>query len=180
MKNKFFGLLLCLLTGMAAQSQIRNLQLQAAGLTCSMCSNAIDKALRSLPQVADIQTNLEQNLFIITLHEGQPVSFDDVKNKVEEAGFSVGKLTAEVQFPAMAARQDAHVKVGGMLLHILKSSRPTVEGWQTVQVLDKSFVLEKQFKKLQQQHKVECLKTGKAADCCTGAQAGERVYHIGI
>jgi copper chaperone CopZ len=180
MKSKFLGLLLCLLAGMAAHSQIRNLQLQAAGLTCSMCSNAIDKALRSLPQVADIQTNLDQNLFVISLRDGETVSFDDVKNKVEEAGFSVGKLTAEVHFPAMTTRQDAHVKVAGMLLHILKSSQPTVEGWQTVQVLDKSFVLDKQFKKLQQQHKVECLKTGKAAECCTGAQAGERVYHIGI
>lgn len=180
MKSMFLGLLLCLLAGMTAYSQIKNLQLQAAGLTCSMCSNAIEKALRSLPQVADIQTNLDQNLFIISLREGQTVSFDDVKNKVEEAGFSVGKLTAEVQFPAMAARQDAHVRVAGMLLHILKSSRPTAEGWHTVQVLDRSFVPQKQFKKLQQQHKTDCLKTGKAADCCTGAQAGERVYHISI
>ena len=83
-----FGLLF---VATISNAQYRNIELQAAGLTCSMCSNAINKALKPLPFINKIDTDLKNNLFSITLWEGTTPDFDLLKKKVEEAGFSVGR-----------------------------------------------------------------------------------------
>jgi copper chaperone CopZ len=56
----------------------------ATGLTCSMCSNAINKQLKTLPEVVTVETDLNTNTFTVTLKEGD-LSPKVFKEKV--AGF---------------------------------------------------------------------------------------------
>src|ERR1700754_2953222 len=75
-----------------APAQFKQTELQASGLTCSMCSNAINKALKTLPFVESVDTDLNRNLFTVTYKKGVPVDFDAVRKKVEGAGFSVANM----------------------------------------------------------------------------------------
>ena len=180
----FKFLLVALLLGFstAGFSQYRNIELQAAGLTCSMCSNAINKALKPLPFVADVQTDLKKNLFTIVIKEGQQPDFDLLKKKVEDAGFSVGKMTVEVNFANQQVANDAHATIGGKTLHFLNVKDQNLNGWKRVQLVDKNFVLAAQYKKMQQYTSMACFKTGVAGSCCKmgDAKTGQRIFHVTI
>jgi copper chaperone CopZ len=80
----------------ASAQKIVAADLQAAGLTCSMCSNAIQKSLLTLPFVAQVTPDLKHSLFEITFREGQVVMLESVKKKVEDAGFSIASLKIKV------------------------------------------------------------------------------------
>lgn len=68
-------------------AQISKAEIRATGLTCSMCSNAINKQLKSLPEVVNVETDLNTNTFTVTLVEGNTLSPKIFKEKVEKAGF---------------------------------------------------------------------------------------------
>jgi copper chaperone CopZ len=171
-----------LVASFAAQAQFRNFQLQAAGLTCSMCSNAINKALKTIPAIKGIETDLKNNLFLISFKEDADIDFDLIGKKVEEAGFSVGRLTMEVNFSNARIANDQHISVQGKVFHFLGVKNQTLQGWTQVQLVDEHFVLAKQYKKIRTYTGMECLTTGVAGNCCKMADAreGQRIYHITI
>ena len=172
-----FGLLF---VATISNAQYRNIELQAAGLTCSMCSNAINKALKPLPFINKIDTDLKNNLFSITLREGTTPDFDLLKKKVEEAGFSVGKLTVEVNFANQQVANDVHSNIGGKTLHFLNVKDQILNGWTRVQLIDRNFVVASRYKKIQHYTSMPCYKTGVAGSCCNGLKPGERIYHVTI
>ena len=164
-------------------AQYRNIEMQAAGLTCSMCSNAINKALKTLPFISDIKTDLSKNLFIISIKENTSPDFDAIEQKVSQAGFSVARMTVEANFDDLEIANDTHAKIGGKTLHFLKVKNQQLSGWKTLQLVDKSFLLQKQFSQYAAATKMTCVKTGYAASCCTkteGMTSGERIYHVTI
>jgi copper chaperone CopZ len=73
------------------QAQFTKANLQATGLTCAMCSNAINKALQHLPFVESVKADIKNSSFSIVFRQQASVDLDAIKNAVEEAGFlSVG------------------------------------------------------------------------------------------
>ena len=63
-------------------AQIVKAEIRATGLTCSMCSNAINKQLKSLPEVVNVETDLNTNTFTVTLAEANTLSPKVFKEKV--------------------------------------------------------------------------------------------------
>ncbi len=175
----FIGLLLLSTISFA---QYRNIELQAAGLTCSMCSNAINKSLKPLPFVGSIKTDLKNNLFVISVKDGSVPDFDLLRSKVEGAGFSVGKLTVEIDFKNLQVSNDVHAIIGGKNLHFVHVKDQTINGWQKVQIVDKNFVVASEYKKVQHYTGLPCYKTGAIAGCCKlgDAKPGDRIYHVTI
>ena len=70
-----------------ANAQILKAELIATGLTCSMCSNAINKQFKAMPEVENVSTDLNNNTFTINLKKGNSLSPKSFKDKVEKAGF---------------------------------------------------------------------------------------------
>lgn len=164
------------------QAQVKKVTLQASGLTCSMCSNSINKALKTIDYVEIVRANIQTSSFSISFKEGANVNFDDLKKKVEDAGFSVANMTASVDFHNASISNDDHIKVGGMVLHFLDVKNQVLTGIKELKVLDKGFVSAKEYKKNSKLTSMECYKTGTAASCCTksGLPAGTRIYHVSI
>ncbi|HMP93980.1 MAG TPA: heavy-metal-associated domain-containing protein [Phnomibacter sp.] len=181
---KYYIMAAIMLSSMVASAQqpFGKVYLQAAGLTCSMCSNSVQKALESLPAVSLVETDLKQNLFVISLDGNKALTLDDLSRKVKEAGFTVGKLRLEVNFDNLQVDQDTHARLGGHLFHFLKVKKQQLHGWQTITLLDENFVLPKEFKKVKALSTMACVQTGLMSGCCTAAegQSGERVYHVTI
>ncbi|MCF6132765.1 heavy-metal-associated domain-containing protein [Flavobacterium wongokense] len=133
---------LLLLTGLDANAQISKAEIRATGLTCSMCSNAINKQLKSLPEVVEVATDLNTNTFVVTLTPGNTLSPKVFKDKVEKAGFFIGSLVLTTKSDTV--KQPAYVLVN-------KASAGDAD--IQIQVLDKGYVTEKEFKKLSKSFK---------------------------
>lgn len=164
------------------QAQVTKVSLQASGLTCSMCSNAINKSLQSLDFVSSVKSNIQNSSFDISIKPGAAFTFDELKKKVEDAGFFVANMQAEVNFNGVKIEKDKHLQFAGMTLHFLNAKGQLLNGTKTLQLLDKGYVSSKIFKKNQALTNMECYQTGVAGNCCTkeGLASGERVYHVSI
>ena len=86
---KAIFLFVALAFSMATSAQVTKVSLQASGLTCSMCSNSINKALKTLDFVDKIDTDIKTYTFEISFKVNSNVDFDKIKKKVENAGFTV-------------------------------------------------------------------------------------------
>jgi copper chaperone CopZ len=131
-----------LLAGIKSNAQISKAEIRATGLTCSMCSNAINKQLKSLPEVISVETDLNTNTFSVTLKEGNTLNPKIFKDKVEKAGFFIGSLV-------LTTKSEAIKQGGYLVVNNVSSTNPEVQ----FQILDKSYVTEKEFKKLSKSFK---------------------------
>lgn len=174
-----FSFLLCLFLGTQVNAQITKVSLQASGLTCSMCSKAVKSALEEVGFVEKVQVDIKNQQYNLTFKNGNSVDLDALSKAVEDAGFSVAsfKVTANVNDVAVA--KDEHVKIGEHYFHFLNAKSSQLNGSTTFNVVDKSFVSEKDYKKWSGASKMQCVKTGRAAACCTsdGVAESARVYH---
>ena len=168
--------------GWSAGAQVTSVSLQASGLTCSMCSNAINKSLKTLSSVSTVEPNIKTSTFVIAFKEGSKVDFDELKKKVEDAGFFVAKLEATMNFENVAVANDGHVVVNGNTFHFLDVKDQTLNGDKTLRLLDKGFVPAKEYKRNAKLTMMECYKTGVAGNCCAkeGLAAGSRIFHVSI
>lgn len=180
--KKIWVLAVATLLGFSGMAQFKSAGLQAAGLTCAMCTKAINTSLEQLPFVKDIDVDIKTSTFLINFKEGADVNFDEVKRAVEDAGFSVAKLSVTGTFDNVKVQNDAHVQISGKNYHFLNIQPRTLHGEQTIVLADKDFLSSKEFKKISSHTKMSCVQTGKTADCCgkDGMPANSRVYHVTI
>ena len=133
---------LVLITSMKSFAQISKAEIIATGLTCSMCSNAINKQLKTLPEVVTVETDLNTNTFTVTLKEGNDLSPKVFKEKVEKAGFFVGSLV-------VTSKSETITKSAYILVDDKISNASEIQ----FKILDKGFVTEMEFKKLSKTYK---------------------------
>lgn len=131
-----------LMFSMKSNAQIVKAEIRATGLTCSMCSNAINKQLKTLPEVTNIETDLNTNTFTVTLKEGNELSPKKIKEKVEKAGFFIGSLI-------ITAKSETVSKSPYILVNDKNNDATEVQ----FQVVDKGYVTDKEFKKLSKSYK---------------------------
>lgn len=79
-------------------AQISKAEIVATGLTCSMCSNAINKQLKSLTEVDSVVIDLNTNTFVVHLKKEAMISPRILKERVEKAGFFVGSMIVTMNF----------------------------------------------------------------------------------
>jgi copper chaperone CopZ len=180
--KKLLLILMVNLFVVATQAQFTHATLQATGLTCAMCSNAINKALLKVPFVESVKSDIKNSSFGIVFKKDAEVDIDALKDAVDDAGFSVGSLKLTGNFNDVKIAADLHVKIGNDNFHFLNVKNQELIGEQTITVVDKNFVTEKQFKKYSSATKMSCMQSGKAASCCVkdGIPAAARVYHVTI
>ena len=167
---------------MQTNAQFTKARLQATGLTCAMCSNAINKALQKVSFVQSVTSDIKNSAFNIVFNQRAAVNIDALKDAVDDAGFSVGSLKVTGTFNNVAIAADQHVKIGDENFHFLQVSNQVLNGEKTIIVLDKNFVTAKEFKKFSAETKMSCMQTGKTGAGCVkeGISAGERIYHVTI
>ena len=180
--KKLFFIAMMVSVVLSSQAQFTRASLQATGLTCAMCSNAINKALLQVPFVESVKSDIKNSAFNIVFKQGQDVEIDALRKAVEDAGFSVGSLKMTANFQELKIENDKHIEIGKEVFHFLNVNEQVLNGEQTIMVVDKNFLTAKQFKKFSSASKMSCVQTGKAASCCIkdGIAADARVYHVTI
>lgn len=132
---------------MIATAQVNSVSLQASGLTCSMCSNAINKALRTLEFVLDVDADIKTYTFKISFKPNSVIDFDKIRKKVVDAGFTVYAFIADIYFNNVQVRKDWPVIVQDKKLLFINAGDQVLNGNKQVKILDKGFVSPKEYKK---------------------------------
>jgi copper chaperone CopZ len=174
--------IILLAAGVLSQAQFSTARLQASGLTCSMCNNAINKALKGLAFVVAVKSDIKNAAFDIQFKEGSSINIDAIKSAVEDAGFFVAKLQLTGNFNNISVKNNEHVIIGDKTFHFLETSDQVLNGEKTLTMVDKDFLTNKEFRKVSHTTNMACLQTGKAADCSIkdGIAQNTRVYHVTI
>lgn len=164
------------------QAQFKRATLQASGLTCAMCSKAVKVALEEVSYVQKVGVDLKSQEYSIAFKENADADFDALKKAVEDAGFSVASLKVTGIFSEMTVQKDQHIVIDGKNFHFLNGNNQVLNGENTFTIVDKDFLSAKDFKKQRTASKMECVQTGKAANCCAkdGISADARVFHVKI
>ncbi|MGI4020621.1 MAG: heavy-metal-associated domain-containing protein [Janthinobacterium lividum] len=171
---KSFKILLAILaiSITSVQAQFVKADLQVSGLTCSMCSKATEKSLRTLPFISDIKPDLNRNLFVITFKKDAPVNLDAISKKVQDAGFAVNKLTASFNFDNVKINNNYQFNYAGSTYHFLNVADKTLNGVTLITVIDKAFVPASTYKKYAAQTTLPSYKSGM--------MGSQKVYHVTI
>ncbi|HEU5167954.1 MAG TPA: cation transporter [Chitinophagaceae bacterium] len=180
--KKIIAVILMAFATIASQSQFSKAKLQASGLTCSMCSKAVKVALEKVPFVQEVKVNIKSQEYAIIFKQNNNADFDALKKAVEDAGFSVASLKVTGSFSNVNVQKDMHLQLDGKNFHFISSSDKVLNGEQTFTIVDKDFLSAKDYKKYSAATKMECIKTGKAGNCCVkdGMHSEDRVYHVVI
>jgi copper chaperone CopZ len=157
---------------MSSQAQVKAVTIQASGLTCSMCSNSIFKALQTLDFVEKVDPNISTSSFDIKFKPEMDIDFDKLKAKVEDAGFFVANFMVTYNFDNLTIFNDKHIQVGKSIFHFLKVKDGVLSGEKKIRLLDKGFVSAKEYKKNSSLTKMTCYKTGEENE--------QRVFHVTI
>jgi copper chaperone CopZ len=129
-----------------AKAQFTNAQLQVSGLTCSMCSKATEKSLRTLDFISDIKTDLNNNLYVITFKKDVPVNLQAISKKVQGAGFSVNNLKVVFNFDKVKLDNN-QFSYGGNNFQLLKTPEKSLTGEVSATIIDKGFISPTAYKK---------------------------------
>ena len=127
--------------------QISSANLQVTGLTCSMCSNATQKSLETLSFISTVKPDLNKNIFVLTFKKGADINLDLVRKKVQDAGFSVGGLTADFSFNQVKVDDNGQAIIDGNVYRFLNAKNKTLNGTVKATVVDKNFISGSAFKK---------------------------------
>lgn len=160
----------------AAAQQISAAEVQVNGLTCSMCSKATQTSLESLDFVREVSPDLNRNVFVLAFKAGQPVDIDQIRDKVQDAGFSIGELSATINFKQTAVDESGLVRLDGQVFQVVNARAKTLDGPVTAQVLDKDFITSSAYKKHSAELKSAAYTTGKGI--VDGKET--RIFHLSI
>lgn len=145
---KFSFIIIAIAFSLATKAQVIKVSLKASGLTCSMCSNSINKALKTLDFVEAIEADIKTYTFELSFKANRYVDFDKIKKKVEDAGFSVSGFTAFVHFNNVQVIEDKPVSIGEYSFLFANLKEPLLNGIKAVKILNKGFVSQKEYKQI--------------------------------
>ncbi len=138
---------MALLISIMAKGQITRVTLQASGLTCSMCSNAINKALKSLGFVSDVYADIKTYSFEISFKPNSIVDFDLIRKKVEGAGFAVSAFYANIRFNNIPVKTGEPVDLEDKTFLFVVTKNQVLNGDKRIKIMDKGFVSAKEYKR---------------------------------
>lgn len=166
MKTLKIFIIIFSLSATAAQAQFTKAELQVSGLTCALCAKSTEKALRTLPFVGEIKTDLIRNTYLITFKNDVPVNFEQISKKVQGSGFFVNNLKATFNFDNTKLAGNTFT-YGGDTYKLLGAADKQVNGNVEFTIVDQGFAPKSVSKKY----------LGQVSDA---TPASGRVYHLAI
>jgi len=171
---KIFSIIMLFFAVNVSAQQISTADLQVTGLTCSMCSNATQKSLETLGFINSVKPDLNKNIFVLTFKKGADINIDLIRKKVQDAGFSVGGLTADFTFSQVKIDDKGQAIIDGNVYRFVNAKNKTLNGTVKASVVDKNFISGSAFKKQSATVNSDAYANGTAV--VNGKKT--RVYHL--
>jgi len=141
-----------------------------------MCSRATETSLKSLGFIETVTPDLNKNIFVLTFKAGQPVDIDQIRDKVQDAGFSIGYLSATFNFSNTVVDAGGLAQSGGQVFQFVNAKSQMLNGPVTARILDKDFITSSAFKKKAAEFKSASYLSGKGI--VDGRET--RIFHLSI
>jgi copper chaperone CopZ len=106
MKLKLFLVACSFVLVGSINAQIKSAEVLASGLTCSMCSKAIFKALSQLDFVDTVKVNIETSVYQLSFKKDSAVKIEGIRDAVYDAGFAIAKLSITADWKDKTAVKD--------------------------------------------------------------------------
>ncbi len=106
MKLKLFLVACSFVLVGSINAQIKSAEVLASGLTCSMCSKAIFKALSQLDFVDTVKVNIETSVYQLRFKKDSAVKIEGIRDAVYDAGFAIAKLSITADWKDKTAVKD--------------------------------------------------------------------------
>ena len=148
-----------------ASAQFTSATLEASGVTCSLCSKAIQKALEKVPFVQQVTVDVKMQVYNVTFKKNAVIHFDEIQKAVEDAGFSVASLKVTGNFNNLQLTKDENIQIGDQTFNFLNGNGQVLDGQETFIIVDKNFLTPKAFKKY-------------SASIAPSAKSNIRIYHV--
>lgn len=137
MKIKSILIIASFLVFGTANAQINSAELLASGLTCSMCSKAIFKALSKLDFVDTVKVNIETSVYQLSFKNDVPVKIEGIRDAVYDAGFAIAKLSISGDWKAKTATKDLSFEDFGYQFKWQVKANKVLSSTQKVSILNK-------------------------------------------
>jgi copper chaperone CopZ len=148
----------------SVNGQIKYASLQAAGLTCAMCSNAIYQSLSSLPFIEEVSPDVASSSFQIRFKADKNIEPDEIRSAVEEAGFSIAELRFSINFNQFVLPQDKVFGMNGLKFFVINASGQNFDRDVVFIFLEKGFLTDKKLKDFEKKLGVNLKKNKKDSD----------------
>jgi copper chaperone CopZ len=179
MKVLYTTIVLFFLLVLPARSAFLTAELQVSGLTCAMCSYATERALRTIDFIEDIEVDLENTSYLISFKENESVDIDEIRKKVENAGFFVNRLVATFLFDELEVSADYHFVFNKQVYHFMDIDESVLKGPTEVVFLDRGFIPNRAFRQIRRETEFACYVEGYTQSCClVNVDEKSRVFHI--
>jgi len=98
LKGVLFSLILALIIlplsqGAFAQEKAEGISIRVDGLTCPFCTYGLEKKLKRLEGAEKIYIDIDKGIAHIQVIEGKNIAEKDLKQAVEDAGFTAREIT---------------------------------------------------------------------------------------
>ncbi len=127
--------------------QIRSIEISVNGLTCAQCSRHIEKSLQKLTFVKSIAMDLENTTASLLFKDNEVIQISKIKTAIDDAGFSIGKMTAMVDFSIDSVAVGMIQVFPMYTLYFVQCSTKNIDKPTKVQFVDADFLDKKEFKK---------------------------------
>ncbi|MEM0996705.1 MAG: heavy metal-associated domain-containing protein [Bacteroidota bacterium] len=129
-----------------SSAQFQSATIVVDGLTCSMCSYGVERSLRKLEFVDDVQMDLNSNTAQVSFRTDREVMITALAKKVTDAGFSVRSLQATASIEHHSIPGDIDYLIGHSVCHFLESV-DVPEGQLVMTFIGKEFMDKRAWKK---------------------------------
>jgi copper chaperone CopZ len=158
-----------LLTSTLSFGQIQSVSIQASGLTCSMCSRAIYKALEKVPNVSNVEEDIEHTSYHIQFKDPAVVSLENLKKAVTDAGFSVAWMEVNANFQNVEVAPDSSLRLNNLIFQFVDIHKQNLLGKKKLLVVDRDYLSDKDRKKY-----------GASYQSMPAAEGNGRIFHVTI
>ena len=126
-------------------SQITKAEIIATGLTCSMCSNAINKQLKAMPEVEKVMIDLNNNTFMVNFKKNAVVTPQLLKTNIEKTGFFVGSMIVTMEVDNAQKNNEGFKNESGTYI-LVDAKENSVKENVRLKVINSGFVTKKEYK----------------------------------
>lgn len=152
-----------------SSAQFRSATIGIDGLTCSMCSNSVEKLIRQLNFVEDVKMDLNNTTARVFFRNGKKVDIHALAQKVFDSGFSVRTLQADFNVgEKVIVKEGAGFEYEGDQYILVKPTEKEIRGEIAITFIGKKFLSKKEF-----DHWKDIVSTHKGS-----VKGKNKVYHI--
>jgi copper chaperone CopZ len=70
----------------------KSIKVAISGMVCAFCAQGITKKFKAMPEVKDVDVNLDTKVVTIALNEGKSLADESITTVIKDSGYKVVKI----------------------------------------------------------------------------------------